>query len=133
MRRLVIIVLVVLAVAINWLYDGKIAEFIGNRLHTWQTGESPDERLVRQERQERLEKQYAGVEACRALKDFARHVGREPVGRRGMWAEVLVGNVRESSNRQLVSEYLAAFEKLAFKDNREFDNELRRIVRQYCP
>jgi len=132
MKRLVIIVLLVLAVAINALFDGKIAEYIGNTLHRWQTGETREQRLAREEHRQGLEKQFTGVKACRALKEFARDVGREPVARRGIWAEVLVENVKENSNREFVSEYLAAFEQLAFKDSREFDNELRRIVRQHC-
>jgi len=132
MNRLVIIVLVVLVVAINALYDGKIAEFIGNALHTWQTSETVVERTASDQRRQRLEKQYGGVAACPALKDFARDVGKERVAWRGIWAEVLLENVKATSNRDLLSEYLAAFEKLAFKDSREFDEELRRIVRRYC-
>lgn len=132
MNRLVIVVLLVLAVAINALYDGKIAEFIGNTLHRWQTGETREQRMAREELRKGLEKQFTGVEACRALEEFARDVGREPVARRGIWAEVLLVNVKQNSNRDLRSEYLAAFEKLAYKDSREFDNELRRIVRSYC-
>lgn len=132
MNRLVIIVLVVAVVALNALYDGKIAEFIGNTLHTWQTSETAEERKVHDERRQLLEKKYAGVAACRALEEFALDVGHETVPRRGIWAEVLLENVKANANRDFRSEYLEAFEELAYKDSREFDEELRRIVRRYC-
>jgi len=131
-KRLAVIVLVVLAVGINALYDGKIAEFIGNTLHTLQTGETVDERLAREQRRSSLETRYQGVEACPALEDFSRKVGGEAVDRRGLQAEVLVENVKGDSDRELVSAYLEAFQNLAYKESREFDHELRRIVGKYC-
>lgn len=130
--RVVILVVIVLVVGVNALYDGKIAEFIGNALYQWQTGETAEDRLARDEYRAQLEKQFQGVKACPALEAFAREVDREPVGRRGIRAEVLVDNVKAESNREFVSAYLAAFQKLAYKDSREFDDELQIIVEQYC-
>jgi hypothetical protein len=132
MRRLVVLGLVLLVVAINWYYNGKIAEFLGNTLYQWQTGETMDDHKAREQYREGLEVRYRGVKACPALADFAQSVVRESVDRRGTWAEVLIENVRADSNRELATAYLAAFEKLAFKDSREFDEELHWIVHQYC-
>lgn len=131
-KRLLIIVLVVIAVGLNALYDGKIAEFIGNTLHRWQTGETARDRRVRAEQRARLEARYQGMEACPALADFVREVDREPVRLRGIRAEILVENVRADANREFVSAYLAAFQELAYKDSREFDSELQVIVARYC-
>lgn len=131
-KRLLIIVLVVLAVALNALYDGKIAEFIGNTLHRWQTGETAEERAAREGQRARLEARYRDMDACPALADFAREVEHEPVPLRGIRAEVLVENVRADANRDLVSAYLAAFEELAYAESREFDRQLEEIVERFC-
>ena len=106
MRRLVVLGLVLLVVAINWYYNGKIAEFLGNTLYQWQTGETMDDYKAREQYREGLEARYRGVKACPALADFAHSVAREPVDRRGTWAEVLIENVRADTNRELTTAYL---------------------------
>lgn len=131
-KRLVVFGVVVLAVGINAFYDGKIAEFIGNTLHRWQTGETAEERRDREQRRAFLETRYQEAEACPALEDFAREVSMETVDQRGLRAEVLVENVRKASDRELVTDYLDTFQNLAYKESREFDGELERILREYC-
>jgi hypothetical protein len=132
MKRLIVLGSVLLLVAINAYYNGKIADFLGSMLYQWQTGETMEEYKAREQFKEGLEARYRGVKACPALEDFAQSVERESVDRRGTWAEVLIKNVRADSNREFVTAYLAAFQKLAFKDSREFDEELHWIVHQYC-
>ena len=132
MIRGFLILLLLVVIAANFIFGVNLGEYAADALHYWQTGETREERIEREKRHAVLEKELDGVEACIALRDFASVVDREPVNLRGMRAQLLLENVRENPNREFVSDYLDVFH-LAYREGREFDQELRRIVKKHCP